>query len=756
MNLKPLKQTFRILLKQKRITLINIFGLAVGFAACILILLWVQDELGYDKFHEKADRIYLVGLDAKLGTQEFKGASSPPPMAYAIMEGFTGIENATRLYKTPDRVIKYENRIFTEEDFYYTDSTFFDIFSFTMLQGDPESALDEPYSVVITREMKEKYFGDKDALGEVIRIGSSQDYQITGVCENVSHQSHFRFDFLTPFSSMEETEHFDWGSNFILTYVLLQENTSAEEINAQFPNLLEVHFGPIINEAMNISLEEFYEAGNRYYYFLEPLLDIHLRSSMTERSEGSSNIIYVYVLSLIAIFILIIACINFINLTTARSALRAKEVGIKKVLGSTRRQLISHFLSESVILCLISMMVAIIMVELLLPSFNKLAEKDLVMGYLSNPLIIPSLVFLCLFTGLAAGWYAAFFQSSVSILSVLKGVFAHTMKSGVIRNVLVVFQFSISIFLIICTLTVFSQIRYVQNMEIGFDKEQVLVIDRFDVLESQQAVYKEEALRHSDILQASITDNVPGGDFSGNGILVEGGKSTEVHVLSRFYADYDLCKTLGISMAEGRFYSKEHATDSSAIVLNQEAVRSLGLDDPFNQYLIEPSDLDTKRPVIGIVKDFHFQSAHNPVRPMSIELQREYDRGQYLILRIQAGDNRDIISTLKKEWNELSTDQPFEYYFLDEDFDSAYQQETRLRSLYLIFSILAILIACLGLYGLASFTTERNTKNIGIRRAMGASSRSIVYLFTFEFNKWVLLANYHCLAGCLFPDEELA
>lgn len=303
--------------------------------------------------------------------------------------------------------------------------------------------------------MKEKYFGEKDALGEVIRIGSSQDYQITGVCENVSQQSHFRFDFLTPFSSMEETERFDWGSNFILTYVLLQEKTSAEEINEQFPNLLEVHFGPIINEAMNISLEEFYEAGNRYYYFLEPLPDIHLRSSMTERSEGSSNIIYVYVLSQIAVFILIIACINFINLSTARSALRAKEVGIKKVVGSTRRQLISHFLSESVILCLISMMAAIIMVELLLPSFNKLAEKDLVMGYLSNPLIIPSLVFLSLFTGLAAGWYAAFFQSSVSILSVLKGVFAHTMKSGVIRNALVVFQFSISIFLIICTLTVF-------------------------------------------------------------------------------------------------------------------------------------------------------------------------------------------------------------------------------------------------------------------------------------------------------------
>ena len=662
---KNLQIALRIMIRQKGYSFINIFGLALGLAACVFILLWVQDELSYDKFHEKADRIYLVGLDIKLGTQEGKGASSPSPMAYALMEEFTGIEKAARLYKTPGRVIKYENRIFTEESFYFTDSTFFDIFSFTLLQGNPKSALDEPYSIVITREMKEKYFGDKDPLGEVLRIGGSQDFQITGVCENVPHQSHFRFDFLTPFSSMEDTQQYEWGSNFVRTYVLLNENTSEEEVNKQFPNLLEVHFGPIVNAIMNISLEEFYEAGSRYYYFLEPILDIHLRSSMTERSEGSSKIIYVYVLSLVAIFILIIACINFINLTTARSALRAKEVGVKKVLGSNRGQLISQFLIESVILSFISMIVSILIVELLLGSFNNLTEKNLILGYLSNPLILPSLIFLSLFAGFAAGSYAAFFQSSVSILSVLKGVFTHTMKSGMIRNILVVFQFFISIFLIICTITVMLQIRYIQSMDIGFDKEQVLVIDRFGVLGSQQLVYKEEALRQSDILIASITGNIPGRSFSGNGILVEGSKETDVHILFRFIADNDLPETIGISMAEGRFFSKEFGMDTSAFILNQEAVSSLGLDDPFNQYLIEPSDLVVRKPIIGIVKDFHFQSAHNPVRPMSIELLSENNYGRYLLLRVQTEDTRAIISTLSKLWNEMSTDQPFEYFFLD-------------------------------------------------------------------------------------------
>jgi len=506
----------RIFFRQKGYSFINVFGLAVGLAACIFILLWVQDELSYDKFHTHAERIYLVGLDARLGNQEFKAGATPPPMAYALMDEFTGIDKATRFYNTPRRVIKYGDKIFTEREFYYADSTFFDIFSFDMLHGDRQSALDEPNSIVIARGMKEKYFGNDDPMGEVLRVGNDQDYRITGVCEDPPFNSHICFDFLASFSSLGERQNFNWGSNFLQTYILLGDNTSEEEINGQFPNLLEVHFGPIINAIMNISLEEFYEAGNRYYYFLEPLLDIHLHSELTERFEGSSDIVYVYVLSLIAVFILLIACINFVNLTTARSSLRAKEVGIKKILGSQRRHLIYQFLLESVILGVISMLLSVLIVELLLPSFNNLAEKNLTTLYLGNPLLLPSMILLSMFVGLVAGSYAAFFQSSVSILSVLKGVFAHTMKSGMIRNILVVFQFTISIFLIICTMTVMIQIRYVQNMDIGFNKEQVLIMERFGALGSQQQVFKDEVLKLPDVSSASIGDNFPGRNFSGN------------------------------------------------------------------------------------------------------------------------------------------------------------------------------------------------------------------------------------------------
>ena len=738
---KNLQIAIRILIRQKAYSLINIFGLALGLASCIFILLWVQDELAYDHFHEKADRIFLIGLDAKLGAQEFKGASSPPPMARALHQEFTGIEQVARMEKTPDRLVKYRDKIFTEDEFYYTDSSFFDIFSFKLLRGDPQSALDEPFSMVITSDMKEKYFGEKEALGEVLRIDGRRDYQITGICENVPQQSSFQFNFLTPFSSIEDTTHFDWGSNFVQTFVLLQENTSLEEIDKQFPALLDTHFGPIINEAMNISLEEFYEAGNRYTYFLEPLLDIHLRSSLTQKPEGSSDIIYVYILSLIALFILIIACINFINLTTARSALRAKEVGIKKVMGSERRQLIYQFLVESLMLCLIAMLVAILLVELLMPLFNNLADKNLELGYLTNPLILPVILVLILLTGLAAGSYAALFQSSVNIMSVLKGAFAHTMKSGTTRNLLVFFQFSISIALMISTFVVIAQVRHVQNMDLGFDKEQVIVIEGFDELGSQQAAFKEEALRNSGILAGSITRNIPGGDFSSNGILVDGSKSTDIHLLNRFYGDYDLPATLGIRMAEGRYFLEENSTDSSAILLNQEAVRSLALEDPLKQYLLEPSDHDLKRPVIGIVKDFHFQSAHSPIRPMALELKDASQAGLYLLLRFRKEDPREQISYLGSLWESMSSDQPFEYFFLDEEFDSAYRQETKLKSIYLIFSIIAILIACLGLYGLASFTTERKTRNIGIRKTLGASTSGVLYRLCFEFNKWVLIAN---------------
>jgi putative ABC transport system permease protein len=736
-----IKIAIRSFLKQKGYSFINLTGLAIGLAACMFILLWVQDELSYDKFHEKADRIYIIGLDAKLGNQDVKVGSTPPPMAFAITEEFEGVRQATRYDGNGQTIVKYEDKIFNEEDFFFADSTFFKIFTFPMVAGDPSTALDRPFTVVITREMREKYFGDEDPIGKILRINGEEDFEITGICENPPHHSLIRFDFLASYNTRGQPQDYEWGSNNVQTFVLLEEGVSPDMINDQFPNLLEKYFGPIINAVMNITLQEFYEGGNRYYYYLEPLTDLHLRSSFTERFEGSTDTIYVYILSVIALFILLIACINFINLTTARSSIRAREVGIKKVVGSSRKKLIQQFLTESMIMSILSMIIAVIIVESLLPQFNNLAEKELEVGYLTNPVIIPSLIGLTLFVGFIAGSYSAFFQSSVNILSVLKSKFTHTMKSGVLRNILVVFQFSISVFLIVCTLVVFSQIKYVRNMDLGFDKDRILVVERFNAVGDQQQTFKEELLRDPLLDRVSVSYNVPGRGFSGNGILKEGGKDSEVHILSRWWADYDLLETLGLIMVDGRYYSEQFSTDSNAIIINQTSINSLELEDPLNQRLIEPSDTNFFRPIIGIVKDFNFQSAHNPIRPMSLELLRRGMTGQYLLIRVQAGNMQKCLLTIRNLWNKMVVDQPFEYFFLGEEFDEAYGSERRLGSIYTIFATLAIFIACLGLFGMASYTTEQKTKDIGIRKAMGATARRIVLLLVRDFNKWVLLAN---------------
>lgn len=736
-----LKIAIRTFFKQKGYSFINITGLAIGLTACLFILLWVQDELSYDKFHEKASRIYIVGLDIKLGNQDLKAGATPPPMVFALMEEFEGIEQASRYRGVGETVVKYEDKVFMEDRFVFVDSTFFEIFTFPFLAGDPNTALDRPHTVVITDEMKMKYFGDEDPIGKVLRINGEEDYEITGVCGNPPSQSTLEFDFLGSMTARGRPNAGEWGSNQLQTFALLEEGQSPDKINDQFPAILEKYFGPIIRAIMNISLTEFYEGGNRYYYYLELFTDTHLHSSFTENFEGAMDPIYVYILSIVALFILLIACINFVNLTTARSSLRAKEVGIKKVVGSHRRKLIYQFLTESMLISIISMVLAIVLMVLLKGNFNTLAEKELTVDFFGNPVIIPSLILLTLFVGFVAGSYAAFFQSSVKILSVLKGQFSHAMKSGVLRNVLVVFQFTISTFLIICTLTVFSQIRYVKNLDLGFDKDRIMVIQRFNALGDQQLVFKQELLKYPAVEHASVSVNVPMRGFSGNGILKEGGKDSEVHILSRWWTDYDILETMGFSMADGRFYSQEFPTDSNALVINQASIHSLELQDPLNQRLVEPSDTLTPRPIVGILKDFHFQSAHNPIRPLSVELRRRGQLGRFLLIRIEPENRQATIRRAEELWKEMVVDQPFDYFFLDDEIDSSYQGERRLGIIYSIFSILAVFIACLGLFGMASFATEQKTKDIGIRKAMGATATSVVLLLIREFNKWVLVAN---------------
>lgn len=735
------KLALRALLKQKAFSFINIIGLAIGLSASLFILLWVQDELSYDKFHKNVDRIYVVGMDARLGTQEFKGPDSPLPLAFTMVDEFEQVEQATRIKNYSKAIVKHKDRIYSEEKLIYVDSTFFELFSFPFIAGDYATALDRPNTVVISQKIASKYFGKENPIGKTLNIDNKTDLEVTGVCKEVPKNSSIKFELAGSLSTISDQLGDNWGSNNITTFVLLREPASPGGLDKEFQSMLEKYFGPIIQMVMNITLQEFYDGGNRYYYFLESILDMHLKTQMTEGYSGAGNMTYVFVLSLIAIFILIIACINFINLSTARSSLRAKEVGIRKILGSGKRQLVLQFLGESLLLSLMGMIIALFIVELLLPAFNNLTEKNLSFSIFQNPILLPSIISLILFSGLLAGGYAAFRQSSMKIMEVLKGKLSSGMKSGKLRNALVVFQFSISIFLIICTITVFSQIQYTRNKDLGFTAEKVLVVNRLRQLGDKQNLMKGMVKKISGVKSVSVSRNLPGRGFSGNGILKEGGSNTEVHVLSRFESDYDILETLEIRMAQGRFFLPDHPSDSLALVLNQSAVKSLALEDPLNQILIEPSDSNFARPIIGVVKDFHFASLHDIIRPMAIELTRNDLMGRYLIIKTSGSDISSINKSVNNIWNELSLDEPYEFFFLDEDFHKAYKQERKLGILYTIFSVLAIFIAALGLFGLASFAAEQKTKEIGIRKALGAQVSNIIALLAREFNKWVLLSN---------------
>ena len=735
------KLALRALLKQKAFSFINIIGLAIGLSASLFILLWVQDELSFDKFHKKSERIYVVGLDARLGTQEFKGPESPLPLAFTMVDEFEQVEQATRIQDYPKVIVKYKDRVYSEEKLVYVDSTFFELFSFPLIAGDPATALDRPNTVIISQKIANKYFGKENPIGLSLKIDNKTDLEVTGICEEVPKNSSIQFELAGSLSTITDRLGDNWGSNNITTFVLLKEPIQPGSLDKEFQSMLEKYFGPIIQMVMNITLKEFYDGGNRYYYFLESILDMHLNTQMTEGYSGSGNMTYVYILSLIAIFILLIACINFINLSTARSSLRAKEVGIRKILGSGKGQLVLQFLGESILLSLMGMIIAGLLVELLLPAFNNLTEKNLSFSIFENPILLPSILSLILFSGLLAGGYAAFVQSSMEILEVLKGKLSKGIKSGNLRNALVVFQFSISIFLVICTITVFSQIQYIRNKDLGFTTENVLIVNRLRQLGDKQNLIKEMVQKIPGVESVSVSRNLPGREFSGNGILKEGSSNTEVHILIRFETDYDILETLEIGMSHGRFFLPDHPSDSLALVLNQSAVKSLGLEDPLNQMLIEPSDSNFARPIIGVVNDFHFASMHDIIRPMAIELTRNDLMGRYLIIKTSGSNISSINKSVKKIWNELSLDEPYEFFFLDEDFYKAYKQERKLGILYTIFSVLAIFIAALGLFGLASFAAEQKTKEIGIRKALGAQVSNIVALLAREFNKWVLLSN---------------
>ena len=726
-----LKIALRNINKHKGYSFINIAGLAVGMTCCILILLWVQDELSYDRYNENADRIYRITYAEEIGGAFDHYALPPFPAAPAFAAELPGISAYTRLWQRTS-LIKHADNNFDERNIFYVDKDFFKIFSHEFIEGNPATALENPGSIVLTRDMAKKIFGDKDALGETLNLSTDGDLRVTGVVENVPRNSHFHFNCLVSINTIQgrRAEYLDaWLVIVGWSYLLLEENADAKILEGKIAPVVEKYTG-----------EDARKYGTKMFYYLQPLTDIHLKSNLEGEIEGNGDIRYVMVFSLIALFILLIACINFMNLSTARSANRGKEVGLRKVLGAYKKRLVMQFLIESTGFAIVALILALNLIWFLLPAFNDLTGKEITMVSLLSWGVAFGLVGLVGFTGLAAGSYPAFYLSSFQPLETIRQKRQRGSGRSVLRNVLVILQFAISIVLIISTFIVLEQLNFMKNQKLGFKKEQVLAVRiRGDGIREQLEPFRNELKKNVNIQEVSYSNGIPGSTETVLTVFQEGKPENVTHTFNYIFSDYDFLKTYEIELFQGRDFSHEFGADNEgAYLINETAVAKLG----WGEHTLEKKigfSREVMRPIVGIVKDFHYRSLKEVIGPLAIFLRP--NQGSYSSIRMNTEDISSTLSYIEKTWNTFEKERSFDYFFVDENFDALYNSEERLSQIITFFSFIAIFVACLGLFGLASYTAEQSTKEIGIRKVLGASVGSIVFQLSQNFIKWVLVAN---------------
>jgi putative ABC transport system permease protein len=733
-----LKIAFRNIKKHAGYSLINVAGLAIGMACCILILLFVFDELNYDKFHKNHDRIYRVTrkwFNAD-GVVNLHLGHVAPPIAPLLENDFPEILHGVRLYRVSGLLVGKDSAFYEESRFFFAEEDLFKVFTFDMIAGDPETALKDPFSLVITDEMAERNFGSEDPIGKSLTIQTSSqkaDMKVTGVIKPLPHNSHFHADFLGSFKTYEavvgDRELQSWASNNYATYLLMEEGYDINRLKSQLDPFIDRH--DVEGRSQGTKLE------------LQRLTDIHLYSHLDSEIEANSDITYVYVFSIIALFILLIACVNFMNLATARSAGRAREVGLRKVIGAQRPQLIRQFLSESIITAVISLSIAIGLVLLAIPTFNRFVGRNLSLNISANVSLLVSLFLIAIFVGLISGIYPAVFLSAFKPIRVLKGKLDSGKKGFSFRTVLVVFQFAISIILIICVGIVSSQLDYMQTRNLGFDEEHVVVLPSSPRMVFGLEGFKTRLLQNPNIFGVSAAKRVPSGrllDSAGARVL-SGETSQPVDFrIAQLRVDYDYIPTFKMEMAAGRNFSIEMGTDpTQAFIINETAARRIGWKSPEEAIGKGFGYGQRNGQIIGVVKDFHFESLHQEISPIVMFLSKT-DLAQ-ISIRISPNNIPQTMAFLKDIWAEMRPTYPFSYYFIDENFDQLYRAEEKLGRIFSYFAFLSVFIGCLGLFGLASYSAERRTKEIGLRKVLGASATGITLLLSKEFTKWVLLAN---------------
>jgi len=739
--------SFKSFKKQKGYVLINIIGLSLGIASSLIIFLYIINELSYDRFNEKRDQIYKLVLNGKLGGQEVMVTYTAAPIAPTMHRDFPEIEDFCRINQFENTIIRYGEKSFDERDFMETDSSFFNIFTIPLVKGNPENVLNEPNVCVVSETTALRLFGVQEPVGKVIEVGSDRTvYTVSGVMQDIPSTSHFEANIIGSFMTNPRSREEIWLNNSFDTYLLLHPNTSAESVEDKIPGMLEKYVGPQLQQFMGISLEEFIEKGNKYTLFLQPLLKVHHDPSVDHSMKPSIDPKYLYIFGSIALLIILIAAINFMNLSTAKASRRAKEIGVKKVGGSTRFLLINQFLIESTMIAFAALIIAVIIVKLSLPYFNDLLDSNLSFGLISNWYTIPALIIFTLGVGIIAGSYPAFYLSSISPDMVLRSNSVKLSGHGMLRSILVVFQFAASLILIIGTVIMYRQINYLLNIDLGFNKDNMMIITRAGAIGDRMESFKSALNDIPGIKYISAATAIPGRNNNQNGYLLEG-RLDETLLIQTSWVDYDFSETYNLEVVNGRFFDRAYPSDENACIINESTVEEYNLQDPLSSTILAPGQEDGSflpLKVIGVVKDFNFEPLSRPVDPYIMRFRtNDANLGfGYITVKLDNKSMEESITQIESVWREFTSNDPLQYFFLDEDFAGMLRQERQSAQLSLIFALFAMAVSVLGLYGLTSFMLQRRTRELGIRKAMGSSVSQIFIMISQNISLLVVIAAF--------------
>ncbi len=729
-----LKTALRNIMQNKGYSFINLVGLTLGITCCILILLWVRDERGFDRFHKNSDRIYRVVTRVKSADRENHYASTPPPLGPYLKNQYPEVINFTRFRMVGEWLIKHNQKVFIENGVALADPSFFEIFSFPFAQGNLETALSDPQSLVITEAMAGKYFGQENPIGKSLFIQNQFDFKVTGVIKNIPRNSHLRFDFIVPFKLIGEQKLEHWGDNDYYTYILVREGISSENLDQK------------ISDAVRKN-----RPGSTTDLYLQPLTDIYLHSHFDVDIYGPSKPKKdIYIFSLIAFFVLFIACMNFMNLATARSSKRAKEIALRKVAGARKKSIIGQFFGESLLFAFAAFLLSIFLMDFFLPVFRNFSGKNLSLDLFGNISFLLALIGIAAVTGLISGCYPALFLSSFQSVEVLKGPINPAARSSWFRRILVVVQFSISIFLIIGTIAIYKQLDYMKNIDPGYNKKNLIYIKARGDMNNKYETLKEELLKNPAISAVTISSDLPTeARHLWGGLDWPGKDPKDKREMYFFTVDPDFIKTFEIEIVEGRDFSDQFATDSSNFIINETAEKFMGLDKPVGKWL---NVRGSKGTIVGVMKDFNFAHLRSKVGPLVLRVSKNLRN--FIFLKVKPGNVLPTTSYIESTWKKFNPAFPIEYHFLDDALEKLYLTENRLGRLFNFFAFVAIFISCLGLVGLASFMVDQRTKEIGIRKALGASVQGIFLLLSKEFGKWVLLANIIALPAAYYAVNQ--